>query len=1137
MNYIETILANTSAPRVRSAKTFAAVALALVCSFLTVGEAFAQKSVSGKVTAADTKKPIAGAKITSRGGSKTVGAFSKADGTYSINVPDGATKLLVEYVGMKKQEIAISGDVVDITMKEDVLQLQELVVTGIGMTQEKKQLTYASQEVKSAELTSNRQVNAINALAGQVAGVQINSSSGSPGASTFIRIRGFSSITGRNQPLFVVDGVPIDNSIAANSSPGAGGGQGGVDVSNRALDLNPDDIESVNVLKGAAATALYGIQAGPGAIIITTKRGKNDGQINVSYSFTKGFDQVNKLPQLQNQYGQGTGDGLIRRPENRTSQSWGAKVDTLFWDGNKDYDWDANGSIIGRTAAAGNPNAKAFTPYDNVGSFFTTGQTDIHNLTLSGGNAVSKFYFGATQSRNTGIVPNTSLDKTTLRLNADYKLGVDFTLGANVQYNRTGQVAVERGSNVGGIMLGLLRTPITFDNANRAAGVTNPGSDIRAATFAPTSARYVNEGGALNQRTYRGTGIYDNPYWVVQRNLFNSNTERVLGNTQLTFAPQSWFGKDILGELNVTWRLGGDFYTTTSQQNTAINSVNNPAGALLNVEERSQIINSDFLITLNKEVDENTRFGIVIGNNAYQNYYRRYRTFATNLAIPEFYNISNAVDQPLINETLNIFRLGAWFGKVDLSLLKEALNINGTVRADWSTTLPEKSNPFISYSGAASFIFSDLLQLDPEVFSFGKIRASYGRIGNDAGGLLYLNTTPLTRGNPTVGDGWVNNGVTFPLNGFAGFRKATIFGAGDNLRAETKTEFEVGAEFKFFMNRLSLDLTYFNNNVEDLIVQVPTSGASGYQQRNVNAAAMNNTGIEAVLGATLVQTEDFTLKATINWSNLRNVVTRLAPGIPNYFIGGFGGNGIYVYQGLPFGQLVGQGWKRTNQGQIMIDDDGFPVPTDTVAAWGANIPDWQAGVRLAASFKGFSISALLDVKQGGVMWNGTKGALNNFGKTLESADRYKSTFTTGGGAIRVVDNVFQGVVASTVDASNNGGRANAVKVANIGQNWWGNLGIYNVFNANLAEPFIENAGWVRLRELTVSYAFPKDMMSSTGFLSGLELFATARNLWLSTPYSGVDPETNLENASAAQGFDYFNNPGTRSYMFGIKVSF
>jgi TonB-linked SusC/RagA family outer membrane protein len=1126
MNYKDTRFAGIM---VRSIN---ATILTLIFCFVATGSVLAQKTVSGKVSFADTKKPIAGAKVTTRGASRIVGTFSKPDGTFSLSVPDGSTKLVFEYVGMKKQEIAISGDVVNVELKEDVLQLQELIVTGVGITQEKKQLTYATQEVKAAELTSSRQDNVVNALASQVAGLTINATSGSPGASSNIRIRGFSSITGRNQPLFVIDGVPIDNSPAVQS----GTSVGGVDISNRSLDLNPDDIESINVLKGAAATALYGIQAGPGVIIVTTKKGKNDGQVNVSYSYTRGFNQVNKLPEFQSLYGQGTG-GNIRGPQNGTSTSWGPKIDTLFWDGNKSYDWDANGQIIGQTAAQGNSSAKKFVPYQNQQNFFTTGQNEIHNVSVSGGNAVSRFFFGATESNNTGVVPNASLEKTTLRLNADYKLGPDFTIAANVQYNRSNQVATERGSNVGGVILGLFRTPITFDNANSAAGVTDPVNDIRSVTFSPTSSRYVNAAGALNQRTYRGTGVYENPYWVVQRNLFHSITERTLGNVQLTYEPQTWFGKDVLGTLNVTWRLGGDFYTTNSYQNTPINSVNNPGGAVYNVDDRRQIINSDLIISLNKEFDENTHMGIVIGNNAYQNYNKTYSAFATTLAIPDFYNISNAVDPAVISQYLGVYRLGAWYGKIDFSLFKEILNINATVRSDWSTTLPAAANPFFSYSAAASFIFSDLLQLDQEVFSFGKLRASFGRIGNDAGSLLYANTTPLSRGVVGGLDGWVNNGVTFPVNGIAGFQKSFTVGAGSTLRPETKTEFEIGTELKFFQNRLNLDVTYYNNNIQDLILTIPTSSPSGFQNRTLNAASMNNNGVEIQLGATIVQTEDFTLKATINWTKINNIVTALAPGVPNYQIGGFTGSGIYLYQGQQYGQIYGQGWQRNKQGQIMVGDDGFPLLTDTNRTFGANIPDWTAGIRLSANYKGFNLSALLDIKQGGVMFNGTRAALNNFGMSKESEDRGKSTFTTAGGQIQVVNNVFQGVLASTVDANNNGGTPNNIKIANIGQNWWGNQGIYNTFNSSATEPFVENAGWVRLREVSLSYDFPREMLSGTGFITGLQLFATGRNLWLSTQYTGVDPETNLQNASAAQGFDYFNNPGTRSYNFGVKISF
>ncbi len=1103
------------------------LALVLAAVFCLSGaDLYAQiRTITGKVSETGSNTALGGVKITGKG--TRAGAFSKKDGTYSIAVPSDAKALVFEYVGFKKKEVAIgSSDELSVQLAEDVLKLEELVVTAVGITQEKKALTYATQEVKSAELTSGRQTNVINALSGQVAGVQINSSSGSPGASTYIRIRGFSSILGNNQPLFVIDGVPVDNSISASN----GGSTGGVDVSNRALDINPDDIESINVLKGAAATAIYGIQAGPGAIIITTKRGKNDGTISVNYSYTKTFEEVNKLPDLQTTYGQGTG-GNIRRPENGTSQSWGPRADSLFWDGNKSYDWDANGSIIGKTAAAGNANAKAFTPYDNLKSFFKTGQTDIHNLNVSGGNNNGTFYLGVAETKNNGIIPNTSLERTTLRLNADYKLGADWKVGATVQYARTNQVAVERGSNVGGIMLGLLRTPITFDNANSAAGVTSPGTDLRAATFAQTSSRYLDAAGYVNQRTYRGTGIYDNPFWAVQQTLFHSLNDRTLGNGSITYAPADWFGKDILGNLAISYRLGGDFYTTNSYQNLPRHSSNGTSGSVLNVDERNQIVNSDLLITFNKEFSPDFSMNLALGNNAYQNIYQSYRVYSSNLALPDFYNISNAADAPTITQFYQSKRTGALFATASFNF-KETLILNGTVRNEWSTTLPVANQTFLSYSASASFIFTELLKdaIDPEFLSFGKIRASYAKNGQDA--FIYSLSTPFNRAN--IADGWVNYGITFPVKGVSGFQKSQTLGSGD-LRAESKTEFEIGTELKFFQNRFSLDFTYYANKVADNILYVPVAYTSGYAQRTINAATMENSGVELVLNAAIIQTDDFRLNAQINFSTLKNKVTGLAPGVPNVFLGGFSSGGAYAQVGQPYGEIFGSGWKRNAQGQAFIGSDGFPIPTDTIAGYGVNIPDWQAGVRLSASWKGLSISGLLDIKKGGQIWNGTRGALNNFGRSKDSENRYKSTFSSGG--LQIVDNVFQGVQDGTADANNSGGKANTVKVANIGQNWWGNLGIYNNFNSTLAEPLMEDAGWVRLREVTVSYQFPKDIVSSIGFLTNLEVFATGRNLWLSTNYTGVDPETSLTGARNSQGIDYFNNPGTRSYSFGIKVGF
>ncbi|TAE24623.1 MAG: SusC/RagA family TonB-linked outer membrane protein [Candidatus Kapaibacterium sp.] len=1130
MNYIETLLANASAPRVRSAKTVAAVALALVCSFLTVGEAFAQKSVSGTVTAADTKKPIAGAKITARSNSKVAGAFSKADGSYSISVPDGVSNLLVEYVGMKKQVVPISGDVVNIAMKEDVLKLEELVVTAVGITQEKKALSYATQDVQADVVQNSRQVNVVNALQGQIAGAQINSSAGTPGASTAIRLRGAASITGNNSPLFVIDGIPIDNSerqVGATQS---------VDQSNRAIDINPDDIASINILKGAAAVALYGLQAGAGAIIITTKKGK-EGTFNVNYSFTKSFDEVNKLPEFQTAYVKGS-NGAYSNPGNNTGTngfSYGPRADTTFWDG-RAYEWDGNGRLIGRTAAAGISTAKPFQAYDPRRDFFRTGETDLHTLNISGGTNLATYFFSLSNSSSSGVIPNSRFDKTTARANVEFKLAPDFRVNTNLQYIRSVGQRTERGNNIGGVMLSLLRTPISFDVGNRSNGVTDPVNDPRSYSFTDPASPLLGL-----QRGYRGlsggSAIYDNPFWTVNRNLWNDKTDRVIGNMQFDYEPQNWFGQEALGTLGITWRAGGDIYGTNDNQNTAINSVNYPTGAVYERQLTNQIINSDFMVRLKKELGD-VNVSLLLGNNIFQSYYRNFNSFATTLISDGFFNHANAIDPPIVNQTLEVIRRAAFYGNATIDY-KGMFVLNGNIRNEWSTTLPAGNNSFLYGGVSASVIMSELLGLtDNEVLSFWKLRGSYALTGQDAP--IYATQTPFNRA--AVGDGWVAGGITFPINSRGGFLLSPTVG-NPTLRPENRSEWEIGTEIKLFLNRLSFDVTYYNTRNQDLILTIPLSSTTGFFQRQLNAATMANNGLEVVLRSTPIQTDDFSVDFNVNFSTFRSIVERLAPGVPSYALPtGFGV--AYAIEGQPYGVLNVGRWRRTNQGQLIINDNpnngiplGFPMVADTSSPIGANIPDFIAGINLGINFKGLRVSALLDIKQGGKMWNGTRAALNRFGTSKLSEQRGQPNQNIDG--VIVTNNVFQGVKLSTVDASNNGGTptdaSNAVR-GGVGQNFYS--GYYNNFVQNVfAEPFVEDAGWVRLREVAVSYRFPSELMSATNFVKSFEIFAVGRNLWLSTAYTGVDPETSLSGGNGAQGLDYFNTVGTRTYSFGIRIGF
>lgn len=1105
--------------------------IVLVIGFSTT--MYAQiRTITGKVTESANNNALGGVKITGKG--TRAGAFTKKDGTYSLAVPTDTKVLVFEYVGYKKKEFTLtSSDEVNIQLAEDVLKLEELVVTAVGITQEKKTLTYAVQEVKSKDIESSRQTNILNALAGQVSGVQINSSSGTPGAATFVRVRGFASVTGSNQPLIVVDGVPISNNLTPNN----GGSVGGVDQSNGLNDINPDDVESISVLKGAAATALYGLQAGAGAILITTKKGKEDVSAQVNYSFTKTFSQTNQEVPLQKSFIQGS-RGLWNAPHTYRSQSWGPKVDTVFWDGST-YPWDNNGMIIGKSAAAGNSRAKQFTPYDNWANFFVTGQTDIHSLSVSGGSSVAKYYFSINDSKDKGVVPNSTFDRTTVRLNVDYNLSAQWTVGTNVQYIRSLSSRPERGSNVGGVMLGLLRTPISFDNAG---GTSNPATHNSASHVFPAGTIYDGQDLTGLQRAYRGVvtdddiyyyAIYDNPFWVVTRNLFNDQTDRTQGSVWAQFLPGDWFGREILGDVKVKYTLGGDFVNTKANQGVSIGSANAPSGSVFEVEQGTQWINSDLLVTVNRELGTDLNATLILGHNLFQRRTKFFSAFATKLAVPEFYNLSNAADAPTLNRTSTIKRTSALFGDLTLDY-KNMVTLNFKVRNENSTALPEANNSF-TYGGASvSLVLSELLNLDQNDI-YAKLRGSFARIGQDTD--PYSLQTPFTRAVAT--DGWVNFGATFPINGVTGFQKVVSLGGGDVLKPESSSQIEVGAELKFLQNRLSFDIAYYTDTRSDLILPVPIANSSGFDNRIINAAEMKNEGIDVVANANLVREPDSGLNVdlTLNFSTFKNTVTKLADGVKNIFIGGFS-NGAYAEVGSPYGTLYGTGWKRNAEGKPIIGEDGYPMETDTLRGWGANIPDWTAGVRLTASWKGLTISGLLDIKKGGKMWNGTRAALNTFGMSKDTENRGKMGTVVSGG-LTIVDGVFDGVKDGTVGANNSGGTKNDVAAFrwNEGQYWYGNLGIFNTFNSSLMEPFIEDAGWVRLREVTLSYDLPNDVISFVPILRSFQIFGSARNLWLSTDYTGVDPETSLTGARNAQGLDYFNNPGTKSYSFGIRVGF
>lgn len=1075
--------------------------LILVFFVTTVSMLAQERVVNGKVTD-ENGNPLAGVTVLVKG--TAVGSFTKNDGTFTVKLPSKAKSLVFRRVGMKTKEISVVGkDYFTVELEEDKLLTEEVVVTAIGLERERKSIGYALEEVSGKIVSEARTTNIVNSITGKVAGVRVINSTGVPGASAYIQIRGQSSFLGGNQPLFVVDGIPIDNSMSYSGNPDNGSNNllYGVAYSNRAIDLNPDDIASVTVLKGPAATALYGIRAANGAIVVTTKKGQvaPTEKINVSFSATTSIEEVNKLPELQSKYTQGLNGNFVQ-PGNSQAGSWGASFDTLYWDTQATNKFSKMGNLVG--ASSINPNDSRYvkaTPFDNLNNFFITGMTNTQNLSLAGGTDFGSFYLSLSNSKSFGIVPLTNFSRQSVRFNGEAKISSKLRASGNISYTNSGGRRAQQGSNTSGVMLGLLRTPPSFDNSN------GYGKDAYNHPDA-----YIFPDGI--QRTYRGGGGYDNPYWTVNRNPFFDDVDRFIGNIQLNY----YFSPNI----DLMWRIGSDIYSDKRRQEFSVNSRTVPAGQIFNHEIFSSDLTSDAILTFNYNLTEDLVGKLILGNNLYQSKGSSLYVQGDALVIPDFYHISNTTSQIVRQSRGTLRRLGNY---ADLTLdFQEWLYFNGSIRNDISTTLPKDNNSFWYGQGSVSLVFTNLFKstFEGSILNFGKARFNYAIVGKDAP--LYATTTPFIQA--AYADGYTN-GISFPFSGLVGYVTGDVLG-NNQLRPEKTTSWEVGFNLAFLNNLFSLDLTYYNQISKDQIFSVPVARSSGYYAVIFNAGQISNKGFEAILNITPVNNADWRWDININFSTNKNMVDELYEGIDNIFLGGFEGSSIRIVAGKPYGTIFGFGWLRDSAtGKVVIDDDpnsdfyGFPIiDGNNEKPYGSANPDWLMGIRNSLSWKGLSLSFLIDIKKGGVLWNGTRSALYFFGmhKDMEANNR------------EFKDYVFEGVKFSDRTA-------NDIKV-NVPYQYWYREGYGNGFTASNTEDFIEDAGWVRLRELSLSYTLPNELVEYTPF-SNIVLTFTGRNLWLSTKYKGVDPETNLMGAYSAQGLDYFNMPGVRSYNFSISVDF
>ena len=1073
--------------------------LGLACVGIAVpaiGWAQTAATISGRVTGSGGQ-PVAGASVFIP--ALSIGTQTRSDGSYSFSVPaaraNGQTvTLTARLLGYTPQSIqlALTGGTItqNFTLAQAATTLSAVVVTGAGTVTTQERLGNVRTAVDSTLIRRSNEVNVVNALAGKAANVQVTSQSGDPGASAYIRIRGLKTINGTGQPLIVVDGSPINNETIST-----GGNTGSTAVSNRLADLNPNDIENVEILKGAAAAAIYGARAGEGVIQITTKSGRA-GQTSYQLRSNVSLDNVNREVPLQRSYGQGSGGvaPTCAAPGCRlASSSYGPK-------------------LTGGTAT-----------YDHSGELFETGTLYDNNLTVSGGSERTSFLLSGGYLDQDGIWkgPNSYYKRATARLKASHRLFSNFTLNGNFAFADTRQAGVQKGSNISGVFLGALRTPPEFDNRQYVDTITGQHRSYRYPR--PT-------GGTASLLVGRG---YDNPFFVINDIPSTQNVGRSFGNTGFDWTPFPW--------LTVRETLGADYSNDQRLEAYPYTATAQPVGQVAQGTFTNLEIDNNLTASATKEWNPSLSTTLTLGQNL--NSRRFDQKFATGTALiaPTPYTLSNT--QSIIPAPYtSLRRIEAYFAQGQLDLWQQ-LYLTGSVRADKFSTFGSNAGRNYFPRGAVSWVFSNLFN-PANVFSSGKVRFAMGQTGIEP-------PVYSVFGNYTSGDygdaGWGSlltvKSPNFPIGGlYEGGTKPN-----PNLKPERQTELESGFDLSFLNDALTFGATYYNSTSTDVIFAQPVSSATGYLVQANNAGKIRNAGVELQLDYAPVRRANLRWDVGAVFAANRNRVLDLAG---NQFIdlpsGGsfegavataWKGSGVGVLRGSDFarcgvtaddvddgfGQTIGAGCAGAPKGALYIAEDGYPAldPEQRVIANGN--PKWTAGFRSSLRVRRFTLSGLLDVRHGGEVWNGTKGALYNFGTHRDTEDR-DQTVTFG-------SNYKLGGHGSATFPVAGPGAGQAVPVD---QSWYQGLG--SGFGP-VARQFVENGSFVKLRELALQYSASTGRFTRFLGVNSVDLRVAGRNLAVWTKYTGIDPETNLAGAEAAfQGIDYFNNPQTRSVVFTIGLN-
>ena len=1033
-------------------------------------------AVSGRVTSSDDGSTLPGVSVQVKG--TTRGTITDASGDYKLSVPANA-RLVFSFIGYTSQDIAVNNKTnLNVALVAGAQSLDEIVVTAQGIERDKRSLGYSIQEVSGTALSQRSEPNVLNALQGKIAGVSITGSSGAPGASTNINIRGITSFTGSNQPLIVVDGIIFNNSTDASQST-----LFGAQSSNRLSDINPESIESISILKGPAAAVLYGSRASAGVIVITTKTGKNaGGKTEVTVTSSYNIQNVYGLPKFQNDYGQGLNNLFVPNQTN----SWGP-------------------AFAGGPTSVTNIQGQT-VPYqaypNNIRDFYKQGSIVDNSVSIRSGDQNKNFSLLLANTSQNGTVPNSKFIRTNVGIQGATKLQNGISISGTANYVQTIQQGTPIGN--GGSAFGqITRVPRSYNLAGEPYQDASGNSIYLTGSSTPTSV------------------VANNPLWSAYNEIQRGQVDRFFGNFIVGYNVAKW--------LNVSYRVTADTYTDRRKITEPIYSGRYSTGAVIQDNIFRAELNGDLLINAKKDdlFLKGLNANLLLGNNINQRRYQENFLEGDQLTIPGFYNVSNASVFTSSAESSTLRRLVGYYGQLSLNY-NNYVFVELSGRADQSSTLPKANNTYFYPAASVSFVPTDAFKMNSDVLSYAKVRVSAARVGRDADP-YQLNTV---YGKASYGNNVAQ--VLFPVavgasGSTPGFQVGSQIGS-NSLTPEFVTSYEAGINLGLFRNRFSIDATVFDTRSTKQIFPVAVSPSSGYDTRLTNVGELSNKGIELVLNATPIRAGGFKWDIALNYTLIRNKVISISDGVPSAPIpgGGFTGITSSIVVGQPYGTVLSSAYQRTQTtdskaanydasgqygGQVVINGStGLFAPALTGQVVSVPQPNYTAGLTNTFSYKGFNLSVLFDTRQGGQIYS------------FVVSDQ----ITRGALAVTGIDRDQPRILPGVIQNSDGSFRPNNVQLS--AQTYWSNLG------GLASETAAFDATVYRLREVAFSYTLPKTLLNKTPF-GAISVGVSGRNLFFYAPHYIADPEVNTQGAGNIQGLDINGPTNTRNYGANVRLTF